>query len=173
MKIKFGVLVAIATALLAAGACSDNDTIAGPNATATPTTPPGTTATPPGPTLTATPPVLTATATPPGPTVTPTPPAGTTRIVDVGPGGSMTFVDRVTGSSTTTISVGDTVNWIWQADIHSTTSGTCAAVCTPDGIWDSGVGAGLNFSHTFTQAGTFPYYCTAHGAMMTGLVVVQ
>jgi plastocyanin len=168
MKLKIGLLAAVTIAILAAGACSDNDTIVGPNPTATPTPPTGTTPTPTPPTGT------TATPTPPvGNTPTPTPPAGTTRIVDVGPGGSMTFVDRVSGNSTTTINVGDTVNWIWQADVHSTTSGTCAGTCTPDGVWDSGVGSGLNFSHTFTQAGTFPYFCITHGAMMQGTVVVQ
>jgi plastocyanin len=158
MKLKVGLLAAVAFAILAAGACNDNDTIVGPNATATPTPPTGTTAT-------ATPPV--------GNTPTPTPPAGQTRVVDVGPGGAMTFVDRVSGNSTTTINVGDTVNWVWVTDVHSTTSGTCTVTCTPDGIWDSGVGQGLTFSHTFNQPGTFPYYCIAHGAMMQGTVVVQ
>jgi plastocyanin len=168
MKLKILMAGVVAAAMLSAGACNDNDTIVGPNGTATPTPPAGTTAT-------ATPPVAsTATPTPPvGATPTPTPPAGQTLIVDVGPGGSMTFVDRVSGNSTTTIQVGDTVNWIWVSDFHSTTSGTCTTTCTPDGIWDSGVGQGLTFSHTFTQAGTFPYYCTAHGAMMQGTVIVQ
>ena len=27
--------------------------------------------------------------------------------------------------------------------------------------------------HTFTSAGTFPYYCSAHGSAMTGRVVVS
>jgi plastocyanin len=157
MKSKTLIVAVFAVAVLAAGACND-DTIVGPDPTATPTPPAGTTATP-------TPPV--------GTTPTPTPPASATRIVDVGPGGAMTFVDRVSGNSTTTIAVGDTVNWIWQTGIHSTTSGTCTVGCTPDGTWDSGSGSGLNFSHTFTQAGTFPYFCIVHGAMMQGTVVVQ
>jgi plastocyanin len=158
MKSKILMALVVAVAVLSAGAGDADDTIGGPNATATPTPPAGATATP-------TPPV--------GATPTPTPPAGQTVIVDVGPGGAMTFVDRVSGSSTTTINVGDTVNWIWVTDFHSTTSGTCTATCTPDGIWDSGVGQGLNFSFTFNQAGTFPYYCIAHGAMMQGTVIVQ
>lgn len=175
MRFKLGLLAAIAVAIFWAGACSDSNNIAGPNATATPTSPPGTTATatPPGATATVTPPGPTLTPTPPGPTMTPTPPGGTARIVDVGPGGSMTFVDRVSGSNTTTIPVGTTVQWVWQSGFHSTTSGTCTTTCTPDGIWDSGVGSGMTFERTFTQAGTFPYFCLSHGAMMQGTVTVQ
>ena len=54
------------------------------------------------------------------------------------------------------IHVGDTVQWIWDASDHSTTSDT--------NIWDSGVlNTGAKFSHTFTSAGSFPYYCKIHG----------
>lgn len=117
-----------------------------------------------------------ATATPmsgvPTPTMTPVP-TGQTATVQVGPGGSMSFVDQQSGSSTTTIHPGDTVRWVWVSGFHSTTSGTCAGTCTPDGRWDSGVGSGMTFSHTFPQAGTFPYFCTAHQSSMQGTVVVQ
>jgi len=71
-----------------------------------------------------------------------------------------------------TIQVGDTVQWSWVANGHSSTSGTPG---NPDGIWDSGVqNSGFVFSHTFSTAGTFPYYCTPHGACcgMIGSVTV-
>jgi plastocyanin len=125
------------------------------------------TQTPPGPTATPTP-------TPPGPTPTPTPPSGTTRTVDVGPGGGMSFVDAVSGTSTTTISAGTTVNWVWQAGLpHSTTSGPCPP-CSPDGNWDSNTHSAPNeFSHSFPAAGTFSYYCRVHGTQMTGTVIVN
>ena len=97
----------------------------------------------------------------------------TRTAVNVGAGGAFAFVDQVSGTSTTTISVGSTVNWVWVSGFHSTTSGTCPTSCTPDGIWDSGVGSGMTFSHTFPQAGTFPYFCLSHGAMMQGTVIVQ
>ena len=32
---------------------------------------------------------------------------------------------------------------------------------------------GSLLSHTFPTAGTFPYFCEVHGAMMTGTVIVQ
>ncbi len=109
---------------------------------------------------------------PPSPTPTPTPPASQTAVVNVGQGG-LNFVDQTSGSSVTSIQVGDTVRWVWVGGSHSTTSGTCQGGCRPDGLWDSGVGSGLNFSRTFTQAGSFPYYCTPHGATMRGVVQVQ
>ena len=163
MTKKFLILAVVAIAVFASGACSDEDTIVGPQPTLTPT-PPG------APTVTPAPP----TPTPPGPAPTPTPPVGGTRIVDMGPGGSMSFVDRQSNTNTSTIAVGDTIQWVGDPALpHSTTSGTCAGTCTPDGTWDSGVGTGTTFSRTFTQAGSFPYFCTVHGAMMTGTVVVQ
>jgi len=86
--------------------------------------------------------------------------------VQVGSGG-LKFVPQ-----NVTIHVGDTVQWTWVASGHSSTSGTPGH---PDGMWDSGI---LNiestFSHTFTAAGTFPYYCTVHGTCcgMIGSVTV-
>jgi len=121
----------------------------------------------------------TATPQPPEPTPTPVPPAPTptpaaqTAIVNVGQGG-MNFVDQNSGSSTTTIHVGDTVRWNWVGGFHSTTSGTCSGSnCHPDGQWDSGAGSGMTFNFRFTQAGTFDYFCTVHGAAMTGVIRVN
>src|SRR5438105_1502818 len=66
---------------------------------------------------------------------------------------------------TETVAVGDAVKWVWTGDGfgHSTTSGSCAGLaCTPDGKWDSGLSAaaGFTFTQTFTQSGTYAYYCT-------------
>jgi plastocyanin len=78
-----------------------------------------------------------------------------------------------------TVSVGDTVTWEVTESIgavHSVTSGE------PGGAdigaeFDSGddglVEVGETFAHTFETAGTFAYYCTVHGASMSGQVVVQ
>jgi plastocyanin len=71
------------------------------------------------------------------------------------------------------IQVGDTVQWTWVgAQLHSTTSGTPG---NPDGMWDSGLhNNGFTFSFTFTQAGTFNYFCSPHGTCcnMIGSVIV-
>jgi plastocyanin len=69
------------------------------------------------------------------------------------------------------IHAGDTVNWVWVGGfftgLHSTTSGHPNA---PDGTWDSGVhNFPFTFSHTFVQAGTFPYYCS-HGHVRYQLI---
>jgi hypothetical protein len=71
------------------------------------------------------------------------------------------------------IQVGDTVEWHWSGTmLHSTTSGTPG---NPDGMWDSGLhNNGFVFSFTFTQAGTFNYFCSPHGTCcgMVGSVTV-
>src|SRR5271154_4627548 len=74
------------------------------------------------------------------------------------------------------ITVGDTVTWVWSGGTHSTTA-------APGQLesWDSGVqSTGATFSHTFTQLGTFNYYCMIHGVStgcrgvgaMSGKVIV-
>jgi plastocyanin len=71
-----------------------------------------------------------------------------------------------------TINPGDTVRWVWEANLHSTTSGTPGS---PSGLWDSGVlNDGAAFTHVFPNLGTFFYYCSVHGAccQMIGTVVV-
>jgi plastocyanin len=109
----------------------------------------------------------------PVPNMTPTPSAQMAT-VNVGQGGT-NFVDQQGGGSTTTIRAGSTVRWVWVNSTHSTTSGICSGTgqCTPDGIWDSGVGTGITFSRTFSTPGTFHYFCRVHDAMMQGIVVVQ
>jgi plastocyanin len=116
---------------------------------------------------------VTPTNTPPGPTVTPTqtPPGSATRIVNVGGAGTV-FIDQVSGNSTSTINVGDTVRWVWVGGTHSSTSGPCPP-CSGDGIWNSGIKSSGTFEHTFDTAGSFPYFCIPHDQSMTGQVVVN
>ena len=65
-----------------------------------------------------------------------------------------------------TVSAGGTVTWInLETTAHTVTSNTT-------GQFDSGpITTGQSWSHTFTQAGTYHYYCSIH-PMMTGTVVV-
>ncbi len=75
-----------------------------------------------------------------------------------------------------TIKVGDTVTWTNTGSFtHTSTSGTTTGGTRhPDGLWDSGsIPPGQTFSHTFTKAGTFPYYCIPHFTSMVGTVTVQ
>src|SRR4030095_14185470 len=74
--------------------------------------------------------------------------------------------------SSVTIHPGDTVQWTFSSSGHTSTSGTPGH---PNGLWDSGTrNQGAIFTHTFTTAGSFPYYCTPHGSCcnMVGMVRV-
>lgn len=92
-----------------------------------------------------------------------------TKTVEVGPGGTLTFVDEESGTDTTTVTVGDTVKWVWQSSGHSTTRDE-----EPD-TWDSDVQATpFSFTHRFLVPGNYAYHCTPHQFLgMTGTVVVQ
>jgi plastocyanin len=59
------------------------------------------------------------------------------------------------------ITVGDTVKWVWKSGVtpHSTTAAGGQLE-----FWDSGLHTQpFTNTHTFTEVGTFSYYCTAHG----------
>jgi plastocyanin len=83
--------------------------------------------------------------------------------------------------ATVTVHVGDTVQWTFDTGGHTVTSGSgCAAdnkFCSPnDTSCSTGTtsASGSTYSHTFTTAGTFPYFCTTHCSLnMTGTVTVQ
>jgi plastocyanin len=67
------------------------------------------------------------------------------------------------------VTVGQTVRWTNQdAAPHTATSGTGS----PSGVFDSGtLSQGGSYEYTFSQAGSFPYYCKIHPDM-TGTVTV-
>ncbi len=67
---------------------------------------------------------------------------------------------------------GSNVTWLNDGGvIHTVTSGNTQE--GPDGIFDSGIiMSGDTFSHTFTEAGNYQYFCTIH-PWMTGTVIVQ
>src|SRR4029453_2341706 len=100
--------------------------------------------------------------------------ASTTFDVTVGP-------DFAFHPDTINISAGDTVRWTWAGPGHSVTSGLpCAAdsqFCSPNDMsCFPGVtsGTGTVYQHTFTQPGTYHYFCIAHCLSgMTGVVNVS
>ncbi len=93
------------------------------------------------------------------------------------------FVDALSQSGMSEIRAGDTVKWVWSGTMnHGVSSGTCTmgggyydpGGCNSDGHFSSGTHQGpYEYSYKFTQAGTFPYYCTVHGMTMRGRVVVS
>src|SRR5499427_151199 len=97
----------------------------------------------------------------------PKPASATTFDVSVGPNFELVF-----SPSSVTIHPGDQVRWTWASSGHSTTSGSPGQ---PNNIWDSGIrNQGATFTRTFSNAGTFPYYCVPHGGCcgMVGTVMV-
>jgi len=120
----------------------------------------------------------TTTTTPAGGTTTSTTmTSGTqTHTVMVGEGGSLVFTP-----ADLTINVGDTVRWVWRSSGHSVVSGTDGNAdnqfCSPSntGCDNPALSSnGFTFEHTFTQPGTFPYYCSVHFSLgMTGTITVQ
>jgi plastocyanin len=63
------------------------------------------------------------------------------------------------------IQVGDTVHWIWQNSFHDVKSVEGSAEQFYSGFPPGGT-LPFTFDHTFTQEGTFWYYCTPHGTDM-------
>jgi prepilin-type N-terminal cleavage/methylation domain-containing protein len=67
------------------------------------------------------------------------------------------------------IRVGDTVRWRFREGIHSATSDTGQAES-----WDSGIRSpDETFDHTFSQTGSFTYFCSVHQGTMSGVVIVE
>jgi len=109
------------------------------------------------------------------PAVSGVPSGGQIFDVAVGQGGDVFVPDTVN------ISVGDTVRWTWAESGHSVTSGD---PCTSDGQFCSPNNTncgqcvtssqGFVYEFTFTQAGSFSYFCCVHCAIgMTGVVNVS
>jgi amicyanin len=71
------------------------------------------------------------------------------------------------GPSTLTVPVGAIVTWTNQDDVpHNVVSTDGKTLKSP--VLDTD----QRFSYTFTQTGTYPYYCAIH-PKMTGKVIVQ
>ncbi|HYB54427.1 MAG TPA: hypothetical protein VEG84_11230, partial [Thermoanaerobaculia bacterium] len=104
---------------------------------------------------------------------TPTPAPAQVHEVDIR---SDFFLDSVSNGPTTTVNVGDTVEWQWKEGFHSTTSGPCPP-CNGDGTWNSQArSAGSKFDLAITEAmrgKQFPYFCNQHLQMMTAVLNVN
>jgi len=67
-----------------------------------------------------------------------------------------------------TIHAGQSVTWNWVSGFHSVISDSA-----PKAFADSPAQAAGQYTTMFPSAGTYPYHCGIHGAMMSGTVVVQ
>ena len=71
-----------------------------------------------------------------------------------------------------TLSVGDSVEWTnIDSAPHTATSGDSP---DPSGVWDSGnLNKDSKFKFTFTEAGTFSYFCKIHPSMQATVTVAE
>jgi plastocyanin len=103
----------------------------------------------------------------PAPTPPPAPaPATRSGKARASASASVSIGDNFYSPASVSIGVGDTVTWANNGQAqHSATA--------DNGSFDTGVfGPGVRRSNTFTQAGTFSYYCTVHGQAQSGTVRV-
>lgn len=87
----------------------------------------------------------------------------TAGVVMVGAGAANAFTP-----ATVTIQAGQGVTWNWVSGFHSVVSDSA-----PKAFADSPQQAAGQFIVMFPTAGTFPYHCGIHGAMMSGTIVVH
>ena len=93
-------------------------------------------------------------------------PSATDDSSSMSEGAEVEIEDFAYAPVTITIKVGTTVTWTNKDSVrHTVTSDT--------GLFDSGLfGKGESFSYTFTETGTFTYFCTPH-PYMKGTVIVE
>jgi plastocyanin len=72
---------------------------------------------------------------------------------------------------TRTVTEGTTVTWVNKSsEIHTATSGSNGE---HNGIFDSGdISPNGEYSYTFTETGTYNYFCIPHQPHMTGTIIV-
>ena len=87
---------------------------------------------------------------------------------------SVTVVNNAFRPSATTVPVGSTVTWIWNACVDNAYGSGCTThnVTFDDGPASPSQSSG-GFGRTFTEPGRYRYHCTLHGSAMSGVVTVQ
>jgi plastocyanin len=96
---------------------------------------------------------------------------GTTQPTTPQPAGNnVTLQNFAFNPQNITIAVGDSVTWINKDSTNHTVTGD--KVGSGDDFDSGSFGNGAEFTHTFTQAGTYPYHCSIH-TNMKGTVTVQ
>ena len=89
-----------------------------------------------------------------------------------GGGGSMANAVSIGNNfyspSSTTVPVGTTVTWTWDAGdvVHTVTFDADTTIMSP--FQSTG-----SYSRNFSAAGTYHYHCSIHGFAMTGVVTVH
>ena len=92
----------------------------------------------------------------------------TTTVAVPAPGGGteISIENFAFGPDDLTVSVGDTITW------RNDESGVPHTTTADDGLWDSAtLRPDDTFVFTFTEAGTFTYFCSIHPAMRATITV--
>ncbi len=91
------------------------------------------------------------------------------RAEDVVNDRNVTIRDNKYDPSSRTISVGTEITWVNRGENPHTVTSDNDVFET-----DENLGTDEEFSHRFTQAGTYDYHCELHGAdVMSGTIVVE
>lgn len=86
-----------------------------------------------------------------------------------GPGGnSVSIEDNLFDPDNLTVAPGTTVTWTWNGAIDHNVTWDGAGVPAPSPTQSSGT-----YSRSFATAGTFDYFCSIHGPVMSGTITVQ
>lgn len=87
---------------------------------------------------------------------------------------NLLYVDSVSLTSVTTVTLGTTIEWTWSTGNHSVTSGTGSSDPASGNLFDACLDAlSTTFTWTPPTTGTFPYYCIPHEAMgHNGTIIV-
>lgn len=96
-------------------------------------------------------------------------------IITVGPNGNTIF-----SPANLTIKAGDTIKYVWASSGHTVNGGSN---CNPSGGWcspndtncnnNNTSNNGATYLHTFSPAGSYPYFCSPHCGSMKGTITVQ
>lgn len=97
---------------------------------------------------------------------TPTPTTPTTPTTPAND--QVSVQDNSYSPATVTVTPGTTVTWTWSSSNYASHS-----VTFNDGNESSAAKTSGTHQRTFTNAGTFTYYCEVHGTGMSGSVVVK
>lgn len=83
-----------------------------------------------------------------------------------GTGSAVSMEDNGYSPTNLTVAKGTTVTWTNNDAVNHTVTGTSGG---PDSVE---LTSGQTYSYTFSDVGTFPYYCKVHGTGMAGRVTV-
>jgi plastocyanin len=72
------------------------------------------------------------------------------------------------------ITAGQSVQFLWESGIHTTTNGDANFPDNGGDVWSAPMDSGHpSYLVTLTTPGTYPFFCLVHGTQMTGTIIVD